>query len=175
MRLLGAVLAGGRASRFGSDKALAMLAGKPLIAHAIDALGAHAETVLVCGRETPGHPSIEDRPAGGHGPLAGLNAALRHAQRRGFDAVLCAPLDVHPLAPALALLAGAECAVLRSQWCVGVWPAALGPALDRHLASGARSVRSWIEAAGPARVEDAHLRLRNINYASDLPDLGSGA
>jgi molybdenum cofactor guanylyltransferase len=171
MRVLGAVLAGGLSSRFGSDKALAMLDGRTLLSHAVTALQAHAELVLLCGRRLPDLPWLEDRPAGAEGPLAGLNAALHLAHRSGFDAVLCAPIDVHPLAEALPLLAGVHCAVLRTQWSVGIWPAALAPALDRHLASGARSIRSWLDIAGAAMVEDADVGLRNINYAGDL-DMG---
>ena len=38
MRILGAILAGGQARRFGSNKALARLHGEPLIAHAARAL-----------------------------------------------------------------------------------------------------------------------------------------
>ncbi len=51
MRLLGAVLAGGQSRRFGSDKALALLDGRPLIAHVIAALAAQTEAVIVCGKE----------------------------------------------------------------------------------------------------------------------------
>lgn len=168
MRVLGAVLAGGKSSRFGSDKALALLDGRMLIEHAIEALGEHAETVIVCGRSWPGLAAIDDQPLGGLGPLAGLNAALRFARGHGFDAVLCAPVDVHPLGEALGLLDGSFCAVLRTQWAVGRWPVALGPALDRHLAGGARSIRSWLEASHARYVDDTHLALRNINMADDL-------
>lgn len=169
MRLLGAVLAGGRSSRFGGDKALARIDGKPLIAHAVEALSRYADDVVCCGRAWPGTATLADRPAGGHGPLAGLNAALGYALEHGFDAVLCAPLDVHPLAEALPRLTGSHCAVLRGQWTIGRWPAALAPALDRHLARGQRSIRSWLAASGADRVDDADLDLRNINLASDLP------
>src|SRR3546814_7027451 len=62
MRLLGAVLAGGRSSRFGSDKALAMLDGRTLLDHAAAALGAHVETVVICGRHVPGMTGLADRP-----------------------------------------------------------------------------------------------------------------
>ncbi|NYT41958.1 NTP transferase domain-containing protein [Sphingomonas sp. R-74633] len=169
MRILGAVLAGGQSTRFGSDKALATIDGIGLIDHAVSALAAHAGSVVSCGRPWRELDWIPDRPLGGGGPLTGLNAALHLARKSGFDAVLCAPLDVHPLSKALPLLAGARCAVLRTQWTIGLWPTALAPALDRHLASGARSIRSWLHAADAAFVEDAHLALRNINTASDLP------
>src|SRR3546814_13961187 len=81
MRLLGAVLAGGRSSRFGSDKALAMLDGRTLLDHAAAALGAHVETVVICGRHVPGMTGLADRPAADMGPLGGLNAAL-HQDRK---------------------------------------------------------------------------------------------
>jgi molybdopterin-guanine dinucleotide biosynthesis protein A len=174
MRILGAVLAGGRSIRFGTDKALAMLDGRTLIAHAVTALGQEADSVILCGRCLPKLPWVEDRPAGGLGPLAGLNAALHFASRNGFDAILCAPIDVHPLPAALRLLAGAHCAVLRNQWSIGLWPTTLAPQLDRHLAGGHRSIRSWLEATGAAMVDDEHLGLRNINFASDLPSGSSG-
>lgn len=168
MRLLGAVLAGGRSTRFGSDKALAILDGKTLIEHAIEALSVHAEAVVSCGRAFPGIASVADRPSGGNGPLAGLNAALSLAQDRDFDAVLCAPLDVHPLSEALALLASARYAVLRTQWTIGIWPTVLASKLDHHLARGGRSFQSWIQIAGGLAIDDGNLRLRNINFRCDL-------
>src|SRR5687768_5356431 len=50
--ILGAVLAGGQSSRFGSDKALAELDGRTLIARAVDALAGWCEYVVAVGRET---------------------------------------------------------------------------------------------------------------------------
>jgi molybdopterin-guanine dinucleotide biosynthesis protein A len=168
MRILGAAFAGGRSTRFGSDKALAMIDGIRLIDHAVSALRAQADMVVVCGRPWLDLAWVEDRPTGRGGPLTGLNAALRFADEHGFDAVLCAPIDVYPLPGALALLAGTQCAVLCTQWTVGLWPTALGPALDRHLATGACSIRSWLDATNAALVEDERLQLRNINFADDL-------
>ncbi|HMP57293.1 MAG TPA: NTP transferase domain-containing protein, partial [Novosphingobium sp.] len=49
--ILGCVLAGGQSSRFGSDKALAELGGRSLLALAVDALSGWCETVVVAGRE----------------------------------------------------------------------------------------------------------------------------
>ena len=49
--LLGAVLAGGRSERFGSDKALARLGGRTLLEQAVEALGAQCDAVIVVGRE----------------------------------------------------------------------------------------------------------------------------
>jgi len=167
MRVLGAILAGGRSSRFGGDKALAMIDGDTLFGHALAALSARADAVVSCGRPWPGVEAIADRPHAG-GPLAGLNAALAHGRARGFDAVLCVPIDVYPVAAALDRIGTRPRAVLRTQWTVGLWPVALAPALDRHLASGARSMRGWLTVSAPAIIEDRDLGLRNINHAGDL-------
>ena len=48
--ILGCVLAGGQSQRFGSDKALAELAGRSLLARAVDALWGWCEAVVVVGR-----------------------------------------------------------------------------------------------------------------------------
>ena len=66
--ILGAVLAGGKSSRFGSDKALAELDGHTLIARAVNALSGFCEDVIVVGRETAPAPTIPDWPRAGHGP-----------------------------------------------------------------------------------------------------------
>lgn len=75
--ILGVVLAGGKSSRFGSDKALAELDGHTLISRAVDALAGWCEYVVVAGRETAPAPTLPDWPAAGMGPLAGLAAALQ--------------------------------------------------------------------------------------------------
>ena len=98
MRVLGAILAGGQARRFGSDKALALLAGRALIDHVAAALGPQVEALVVCGREHQGSTSVPDRPAAGLGPLGGLAGALHYAREHGYDAVVSAPCDT-PLLP----------------------------------------------------------------------------
>ncbi|HSF13587.1 MAG TPA: NTP transferase domain-containing protein, partial [Erythrobacter sp.] len=52
-KLLGAILAGGQARRFGSDKAQALYQGARLIDRVASALAAQCESVIVCGREEP--------------------------------------------------------------------------------------------------------------------------
>jgi molybdopterin-guanine dinucleotide biosynthesis protein A len=78
------ITAGGQSSRFGSDKALALLDGKPLLRHVADSLQACPTRLLVApaGKYVlSGWEVIPDtRP--GEGPLAGLEAALFHAPTR---------------------------------------------------------------------------------------------
>lgn len=165
MRLLGAVLAGGESRRFGSDKALALLHSRPLIEHAIAALVARTEAVIVCGREWG--DSVPDRPAPGLGPLGGINAALHAAAARGYDAVLTAPCDIAglPLLPFEGAGFAAEMPV------IGLWPAALAPLLDAYLeAFPDRSVRGWARSAGVPAV--AIGPLPNFNTPADLTAYG---
>lgn len=165
-RRLGAILAGGSALRFGSDKALALHDGRPLIAHVADALLAQCDALVVCGRDWGGFPAIGDRPAPGLGPMGGLCAALAHAAAGGFDEVLAAPCDLLGADGAADLLAPGP-SVAEGQWLLGLWPATLGPALERLLGQeGAISARRWIAVA--AAVERPIPGLRNINRPADL-------
>lgn len=50
MRWSGAVLAGGRSSRFGRDKALYVYKGKPLIAWVLDSMAGASERLVIANR-----------------------------------------------------------------------------------------------------------------------------
>lgn len=168
-RLLGAVIAGGRARRFGSDKALAPLDGAPLIVHAVNGLAAQAHEVVVCGRAWDGLRALADRPGPGLGPLGGLCAALALARAEGFDAVLSAPCDA-PIVPTLPL-GGGEPVYVQGCPVMAVWPARLAGALHAHLADGGdRSVRAWARAIG-ARPVLPGLAIPNVNTPADLAAL----
>ncbi|MEG3175758.1 molybdenum cofactor guanylyltransferase [Sphingomonas sp. RB3P16] len=179
MRRLGAILAGGQATRFGSDKALAFLEGRALIAHAAAALDGHVAATIVCGRDTApaGMVAIPDWPEPGMGPLGGLCAALRQARADGFDAVLSIGCDTPTLPAALIdrLVAGPGGRFLRQAPIIGCWPVALADDLERHLAQrGDLAVRRWAAAAGAAAI-DAGGDLPNINSTADLAAFGGAA
>jgi molybdopterin-guanine dinucleotide biosynthesis protein A len=169
-RILGAVLAGGRSSRFGSDKADALLKGRRLLDHAVQALSRHVEEVVVCGRETEGFVGLTDRPAPNLGPLGGINAALHHARKHGFSAVVTTGCDM-PYFPAelFDALVGDEAAVLDGQHLAGFWPSTLADTLEAHLLSSAdRSLFAWFDRVSPRFVTLPDLVMPNINRVSDL-------
>lgn len=176
MRLLGAVLAGGRSSRFGSDKAAALLPdGRTLLDHAVAAITPHVEAVVVCGRDVEGMTCLADRPAPDMGPLGGLSAALHHAVEEGFDAVLTTGCDmpVYPAALAEALV-GDCAAVLKGQQLAGFWPASLAVEMDAHLAEdNNRSIYGWLDRIGARIVDRTDIVLPNINRQEDLNRLGN--
>lgn len=168
-RILGAVLAGGKSSRFGGDKATALLAGQPLINHAVAALSAWCDAVVITGRAEGPAPCLPDWPEPDMGPLAGLAAALRHAQAEGYAAVLSCGVDSPGLPQDLPALLGPAPACLADQPVIGLWPAtAFDIAETILLGSGRHSMKALAEALS-ARQISLSTPLANINYRDDLP------
>lgn len=167
-RLLGAIIAGGRSRRFGSDKARATVEGRTLFDHVVGALSPQVADIVLCGRDWPGFDSLDDRPEPGLGPLGGLCAALHHAAARGYSHIVAAPVDVIPFPGGIVpRLVGPQPRVVAGQYMIGAWPALLALPLEEHLRAGDRSMRSWIETAG-AEYVDCEIALSNINYRRDL-------
>jgi molybdopterin-guanine dinucleotide biosynthesis protein A len=166
--LLGAILAGGQARRFGSDKAHALYEGARLIDHVAAALDAQCAAVVVCGRDEPGFACLPDWPAPGLGPLSGLAAALRDAESRGYAGVLSAGVDAPDLPHDLAaMLTGKGAAIIESQPVVGLWPVGVGTALEAFLAGGGRSLYRFADHVGARRVALC-APLMNVNFPEDL-------
>ena len=168
MRVLGAILAGGRSSRFGSDKALALIDGRPMLDHVAARLAGQCDALVVAGRDWPGLARVDDRPEPGLGPLGGLAGALAHARDHGFDAVLSSSCDLPALPGGLVDLLGAPDALLQRQPTIGLWDSAHADGLAAYLCGGApRSIRAWAETiqAGPIAWGE---ELANINTHEDL-------
>jgi len=166
--ILGAILAGGQARRFGSDKAQALYEGARLIDRVAAALAAQCDGVVVCGRDEPEFTCIPDWPEAGLGPLGGLAAALRHGAEGGFSHVLSAGVDVPDLPHDLAAtLAGEGAGIVESQPVVGLWLADAAPALETFLAEGGRSLYRFAERIEARQVVLAR-PLMNINQPEDL-------
>ncbi|MGI9612486.1 MAG: molybdenum cofactor guanylyltransferase [Acidimicrobiales bacterium] len=155
------MLCGGRSSRFGSDKALADVGGRPLAALIVDSLRAiGADPVAAIGGsagDALGIPTVPDRFPD-EGPLGGLTTALLWAKR---GTVLVTPCDLPLLRSSdLAMLIDAherretaEAAVVatldgRPQPSLALWPAARATELLRLLNDGQRAWRAALDA-GP--------------------------
>jgi molybdopterin-guanine dinucleotide biosynthesis protein A len=166
--ILGAILAGGAARRFGSDKAMALLHDRPMIDHVAERLHRLTAHVVVCGRSHGDLPELSDGNHAGQGPLAGIAAALNHARDNGFDAVLTAPCDTPTVSHDLldALIADGGPAYVRDCPVIGIWPAMLAPAIERFLEGPDRSVRGW--AAGIAARPIDLPAPPNVNRPDDL-------
>jgi len=97
-RVLGAVLAGGQSSRFGSNKAAATLDGRDLLHHAADRLRPHVDSIVVVGERMGGLPDLPraDRADAAERWLAGAagvtDASLRQRVTRDAMAILDDPV-----------------------------------------------------------------------------------
>jgi molybdopterin-guanine dinucleotide biosynthesis protein A len=101
-RVLGVVLAGGESRRFGAPKALARIAGIPIVERVRRALGEAADEVVLVANEAELFAGTEMRIRGdavpGVGALGGVHTALAWADGEGFSAALCVACDM-PFVP----------------------------------------------------------------------------
>jgi molybdopterin-guanine dinucleotide biosynthesis protein MobB len=184
-RFLGAVLAGGRSARFGSDKALAVLDGERLLDRAVRVLdGVCAEVIVVS--SNPEHDAVgrdrvpDERP--GMGPLAGIHAALGHAARLGAPGVVVLACDLPGVDTAvlrtlIATLGGADAVALGREGPPGfeplcaVYRTECATAAAELLEDGARAAHRLLTAVDGrvTRGPDAHLV--NVNTPEDLESM----
>jgi molybdopterin-guanine dinucleotide biosynthesis protein A len=170
--ILGVVLAGGRARRMGGgDKGLAEIAGRPMLAHVMErfspqvgrlilnANGDHSRfgdfgVEVIADAAPPGPDGGDER---GHGPLAGLLAAMMWAETAlpGVSAVATVSTDV-PFLP-LDLVARLErnrernaAAVAHSadrlHPVIGLWPLAVRAEIETALLTGNRSMQAFAKS-----------------------------
>jgi molybdopterin-guanine dinucleotide biosynthesis protein A len=187
--MAGLALAGGRSSRFGGEKAAALLGGRTLLGISLSHLNASCAVVAVSAAEGSQAavlaqgwdiPVLQDAPGSGSGPLAGVCAGLAWARARGMKLLAVLPCDL-PCVPAdlfdrlIAALGETDrAAVARTEdglqsLCL-VARTELHAALAAVLATGEHpAVHSWLHAAGAKEVifEDA-ARFANINTPADL-------
>jgi molybdopterin-guanine dinucleotide biosynthesis protein A len=150
---VGVLLAGGLARRMGGgDKPLRTLDGKPLLAHAIERLGAQCEALVLNANGEPdrfcafGLPVVADSVEGFAGPLAGVLAGLDWAARhhKGMPWLVSVATDT-PFLPRdlVARLHAARhagsatlaCAASggRTHPVIGLWPVGMRDELRRAL------------------------------------------
>lgn len=188
--MTGAILAGGRSSRFGRDKALEPWRGRRLIEWAALALAGCAQRLVVGGTARRygflGLPVVPDeRP--GLGPLAGVAAALARA---GCERVALAACDMPALTPEFwGFLASLEAdAVVPQGPGGGLEPTAalysrvcLGP-VRAALEAGDLRLSGWLGAVRTVVVPWQELEARfgpglflNANRPADLEAAGRDA
>lgn len=167
-RLLGAIIAGGAARRFGGDKGAALLGGRALIDHARDILAPLVEQVVIVGRDWDDLTRVDDLPRPGLGPVGGIAGALRYAADGGFNVVLTIGCDT-PFIPRDMLQQLLERA---PEYCadspvIGAWPAVHAADAARFMTDDPkRSVRGWAGAIGAVPISCPGLA--NFNSPDDI-------
>jgi len=184
-----AILAGGHSQRFGEDKALAQLHGKPLLAHILErTAGLAAETFIVTNRPRA-YEQFSQRLVSdllpGSGVLGGLYTALHYAAQPWLLALACdMPLVNRALLGYMLTLTGdAEAVVPRlgglPEPLHALWSkACLGPARealergDRRIVSFFPAVRvRYVNQAEVEAFDPEHLSFLNVNTPDELAEI----
>jgi molybdopterin-guanine dinucleotide biosynthesis protein A len=183
MAVTGFILAGGKSTRMGRDKAVLDWNGRTLLDHMVDLLCGITEQVRVVGRDP-----LPDRLPG-LGPLSGIATAL---EVTSTDANLIIAVDLPHLTkeflkylrsrlenssyPLVACKIGSAFPL-----CLGIWRPML-PEIHRRLSTRQFSVRGLIESGNSAIIPESELQksgfdanlFRNINTPEDYTNAFGG-
>ena len=182
LRLLGALLCGGRSSRMGTDKSsLLHHSGKTFLRHSHDRLADVCERVVVSGaRDMDDYFTIVD-PVCGRGPAVGIAASVRFASQHDYHACCINPVDMPHLSAGD--LRGLRqiwqdspetmvCAIsdgdYRLQPLVAIYPTILAEELASLAESNDRSIYRWIEGRPHATYSLSSRACHNVNSPEDL-------
>ena len=193
--ITGVVLVGGKSSRFGSDKASALLSGRPLLQWVIAALDAVCDSIVVVRAVGQILPAVEspvplvfvDDEFPASGPLAGLVSGMAATTSSLCFAVSCdAPLIRPGLVPWLAARAAGGhaaacpdvggmlqplCAVYRPVACLPVFRDLVERDLLK-LAAALRHVDTLVVTEADILAVDPDLRsFRNANRPETLAEI----
>lgn len=190
--VVGLVLAGGRSVRFGGEKAVAELDGRPLLLRAADRLRAVCTRVAISVRRgseaealalAQGLPALYDAPGDAEGPLAGVAAGLRWAEELGARSLAVTPCDA-PLLPDDLFVRLIECAeggAALAETSRGpeplcaIWPVAALPAV-RELLAARGHPPTWqvLDRLGARRVPfEPPEAFANVNTRDELAEVAA--
>ena len=184
--IAGCIIAGGASRRMGEDKAVLEFGGMPLVVHAIERLKPQVTSLIINAHDDSadfsayGLPVVTDPAADRQGPLAGILASLRWAEKNDIAWIATIAVDT-PFFPRDLVSRLAEAAQDKELACAssagrlhpvfGLWKAELAQELEQQIENGLRSVRQWVAlhdagiAQWPAEPYDPFF---NINSPADM-------
>jgi molybdenum cofactor guanylyltransferase len=188
MKVLGAIIAGGKSTRMGGkEKAFLPLGETTLLDRVHSRISFQVDDVVINANGDPhrfdhyGLRVIADQYDDLQTPLAGLHAVIRHGRSQGFDAVLTVPSD-SPFLP-LDLVerleeagrgtgAAVAASMARVHYLTGLWSTALAPVVDDCIRrEGMVRVQDFVRKVDTAEVEwdvFPHDPFLNVNTPEDL-------
>lgn len=187
MRICAVIVAGGRSSRMGREKAFAPIRGRTILQRVTDCLRVQVDDIVLNAngetdrfRET-GLAILPDIRTDVATPLSGLHAALEHGRQTGCEAVLTVPSDA-PFLPAdlaprlLAETGPAAIAASAGQqhYLTGLWSTSLLSRIT-HALEGPRVPRlqDWCRMCDAAVVEwpaEPYDPFFNVNTPEELAE-----
>jgi molybdenum cofactor guanylyltransferase len=159
MKVLGAIIAGGRSRRMGGvEKALLQLGSKTLIEHVVARLAPQVDDVIInANGDTARFHGVVVPDVITHiqTPLVGLHAVLAYA--KNYDAVLTVPSDGPFIPSDLRARLGDGPTIARSNsqahYLTGLWPVSLFAKLDEAMRGGMVRMQDWVLQCQAAEVE----------------------
>lgn len=179
-RVVAVILAGGQGRRMGGvDKAMVMLAGRPLFAHVAARIGPQVAGLAISANGAAVRfapiPVLPDPPQRqGEGPLAGLLSALDWAAEQGADMLLSVPVDTpflpRDLVARLRAPGGAAYAASagRDHPSVALCPVMERARIAELFTSGERRLRAAFPEATRVAFEGSPDPFTNLNTPEDL-------
>lgn len=167
MKIAAVIIAGGRSSRMGREKAFEIVGQQMILERIISKLHPQVQALVINANglaerfSAMGVPVIPDLRRDVGTPLAGLHAALRFAEREGFDAVLTVPSDC-PFLPddLVSRLAGANASAAiaasdeQAHFITGLWRLVLLPQIERVLDQPRLPrLQDWARDAGAVNID----------------------
>ena len=188
--ILGVILAGGKSSRFGSNKSLSKLANNKLIEHVINKIDTYFSEILVVSNdsglviENKKIKIIEDCIKGYLGPLAGVLSAMKYANsfENKFKWIITFPCDT-PFFEKLIIEKMIEKTTSPKEKIYfikdkkqrhnifGLWSTSLESILEEDLNNNFRKVDLWADKIGCNFIEkdiQNKNEFLNINTKEDL-------
>jgi len=171
---LGAVLAGGAATRLGGAKATAELDGRPLIAYPLEALAQAGIGSIVVAKGSSSLPPLDTpvvtEPDEPRHPLTGVVAALTHAGSRGAIVLPCDAPFISPMLLRVLASATSTTAVRaggRIHPLIALYEPEHLPRLEQAATDG-QSATQALESLEPDYIEALERETFNVNTPDDL-------
>ncbi len=188
--ILGTVLAGGKSSRFGTNKSLSMLANNKLIEHVINKIDAYFSEILVISNDSSLKLNnqkiniIKDCIKGHLGPLAGILSAMKYANsfKNKYKWIITFPCDT-PFFNKIIIEKMIEKSISAKEKIYfvkdkkqrhnifGLWSTSLEDILEKDLNNNFRKVDLWADKIGCNFIEkdiQNENEFLNINTKEDL-------
>tara|TARA_Y100000816_G_C26049866_1_gene550381 strand:+ start:54 stop:662 length:609 start_codon:yes stop_codon:yes gene_type:complete len=187
--ILGVILAGGKSSRFGSNKSLSNLSNTKLIQHVINKISKYFSDILIVSNdsklvlEDPNIKIIKDCRDGYLGPLVGVLSAMKYAnQNNKYNWVITFPCDT-PFFDKIIIekLINKTSSKKEKIFLIkekkqrhnifGIWSTSLEKILEQDINNNFRKVQLWVDKIGCSYIEKDiknENEFLNINTKKDL-------
>lgn len=174
------VLAGGKSSRFGRDKCLLPVDGRPIIQHVCEILLPHFDQVLVSVSVTGQYDFLDleliTDPVQDRGPMQGIAAGLR-ASGNERNLVVAGDIPDPNIALAERMLSEIDCSDIVVPRIIGngfleplfaMYRRSLFPVIDEMLEHGIRRIRKLFSGCRTTYIDvPDDQRIRNLNTMED--------